>query len=209
MKKLSNFVIKGKLFAIIASYFHNRKQFVRFNGHESFLLDVLSGIPQGSLLGPIPFVIFINDLPDRVFNSTISLFADDLKLLFIDLRNSLNENNYLQEDLNNVFAWSVENGMSFAKDKCYSLFFRGESHVLFIGDSELKVVNGLKDLDVLVSSNLSWSAHVKSKIVKANGIFQIIRRSIAPSADTSVKLSLYRSRCWSMLHPAGYVHKLI
>ena len=124
LKKLRNFGIKGKLFDIKASYIHNRKQFVRFNGHESFLLDVLSGIPQISLLGPILFVIFINDLPDRVFNSTISLFADDLKLLFIDRRNSMNENNYPQEDLNNVYAWSVENGMSFAEDKSYSLLFR-------------------------------------------------------------------------------------
>ena len=143
------------------------------------MIDVLSIIPLGSLLGPILFVIFINDLPDRIFNSTKSLFADNLKLLFIDLRNKLIENNFLQEDLNNVFAWSVENGMSFVKDKCYSLLFRGESHVLFIGDSEFNVVNGLKDLGVLVSSNLSWSAHMKTRIAKANSIFQMIRRSIA------------------------------
>ena len=113
-------------------------------------------------MGTILFVIFISDLPDRVFNPTISLFADNLKLLFIDLRNSMNERKYLQEVLNNVYAWSVENGMSFAMEKCYSLLFRGESHVLSIGDSELKVFNGMKDLIVLVSSNLSWSAHAKT-----------------------------------------------
>ena len=193
LKKLGNLGIKGKLLDVIASYLHNRKQFVRFNGHESFLLAVLSGIRQGSLLRPILFVIFINDLPDRVFNSTISLFADDLKMLFNDRRNSMNENNYLQEDVNNVYAWIVENGMSFAEDKSYSLLFRGESHVLCIGDSELKAVNGMRYLGVLVSSNLSWSAHMETRIAKANGIFQMIRRSIASSTDTSVKLSLYRS----------------
>ena len=53
LKKLKNFGIKSKLFDIIASYLHNRKQFFRFNGHKSFLLDVLSVIPQGSLLAPI------------------------------------------------------------------------------------------------------------------------------------------------------------
>ena len=78
--------------------------------------------------------------------------------------------------------------MSFAKGKCYILLLLGESHVLSIGDSEPKAVNGMKDLGVLVSSYLSWSAHVKTRILKANGLFQIIRRSIAPSADTSVKL---------------------
>ena len=111
LKKLKNIGIRGKLFDTIASYLHNHTQFVHFNGHESILLDALSGIPQGSSLDPILFVIFVNDLSDRVFNSMKSLFADNRKLLFIDLSNSMNENNYPQEDLNNMYAWSVENGL--------------------------------------------------------------------------------------------------
>ena len=79
---------------------------------------------------------------------------------------------------------------SFAKDKHYSLLSRGESHVSALSDSKLQAVNGMKDLGVLVSSKLSWSAHVKTRIAKANGIFQMIRRSIAPSTETSVKMSL-------------------
>ena len=113
--KLSSYGVKGNTFGWIGSFLSGRSQKVVLEG-KSFSVPVLSGIPQGSVLGPVLFLIYINDLPEYVSNSTVRLFADDT-LLYLTIHNSSNCDK-LQEDLNNLERWESDWQMSFHPQKC-------------------------------------------------------------------------------------------
>ena len=103
LKKLEAYGIGMELIEWIRDYLSGRKQQVSINGETSKWHDVTSGIPQGSVLGPIMFVIFINDLPDIV-DSTVYLFADDTKIFNV-IREPTNKDT-LQRDLQKLTEWS-------------------------------------------------------------------------------------------------------
>ena len=95
----------------IDSFLSWRLQRVVLDGTGSGLVPITSGVPQGSVLGPALFILYINDIMDVVFNSQIRLFADDT-LLYRPVKNQ-NDVVLLQEDLNRLHIWSLENGMCF------------------------------------------------------------------------------------------------
>jgi len=103
MNKLYSYGIRGKVWSWIEDYMCNRKQCVIVNGVHSSYVSVTSRVPQGSVLGPLLFLIYINDLPDAVFNQ-VKLFADDTKL-FARIRN-LSDCQKLQTDLSALQSWS-------------------------------------------------------------------------------------------------------
>ena len=97
----------------------NRKQRVLLNGIASVWHDVISGVPQGSVLGAILFVIFINTLVDVVQHSDLFLFADDnklFKILFNDADTAL-----LQKDIDSMFSWTLNSLLSFHLNKCFAM----------------------------------------------------------------------------------------
>ena len=105
--KLEIYGIEGKLLEILCSYLANRKQYVRCDGSKSSLLEVYSGVPQGSILGPLFFCLFTNDLPTVFHKATPYLFADDLKLFHTDSKE-------LQDDLDLFEKWVSLNCMELA-----------------------------------------------------------------------------------------------
>ena len=117
LQKLCNFGISGSLLQWCESYLSNRRQRVVLDGISSSWSDVSSGVPQGSLLGPLFFVIFISDLPEVVLpGSTIALYADDCKCSrIIDTAGDLE---LFQQDLDSLHRWSVRNFMNFNVKKC-------------------------------------------------------------------------------------------
>ena len=118
LHKLENYGIKGATLRWISSFLNNHSQVVKVNGTESDLESVVSGIPQGSVLGPILFVIYINDLPECV-RSSIYLFADDTKILKrIQTKQDSLE---LQEDANALGRWSRDCLLEFNLEKCHVL----------------------------------------------------------------------------------------
>lgn len=115
LNQVRSFGITGKTMEWITSFLSNRKQKVRANGAESTWSSVLSGIPQGSIMGPILFTLFVNDLPQHI-SSMISMFADDTKL-YLPLTSD-NSSEDLVADLNYLQQWAEEMQMRFHPSKC-------------------------------------------------------------------------------------------
>ena len=115
--KLCNLGISGNLLNWCKGYLINRTQRIVIDGYSSSLSEVTSGVPQGSILGPLFFVIFINDLPGVVCSdNTIALYADNSKMFrVIDCDDDLI---YFQEDLYKLHHWSQRNQMDFNTKKC-------------------------------------------------------------------------------------------
>ena len=170
--KLESIGITGMLLKCIISFLTNRLQSVKIADVQSSYKQLVSGVPQGSVLGPFLFLLFINDLPD-VFNDTIvsKLFADDLKVY--DTVKVASDNDKLQVALNRIIEWSNSWQLSLSVSKCGSLLIVGntkptENKNLFIGENKLNDHKTSKDLGVLIDSRLCFSEHIDSVVAKAN-----------------------------------------
>ena len=190
LAKLERYGIKGSVLRWISSYLTNRQQRVILNGKESQWQTVTSGIPQGSVLGPTLFLIYINDLPDVVEN-VVKLFADDTKIY------SVVNNEYqqlkLQEDLDSLMNWSDTWLLRFNSSKCKHLDMGREADTSYsIGDTEIQRISHEKDLGVIVDPQLKFQHHISSSVKKANRKLGLIRRSFT-HMDKEMFLALYKS----------------
>lgn len=151
------------------------------NGTPSIWHNVISDVPQGSVKGPILFVIYINTLIQEVHNSNLYLFANDNKLF----RSILNEDNalLLQSEIDKMYSWSNNSLLQFHPDKCLSMNIRNKNKPKYNYDYAIngKVLDNkseIKDLGVLIDEHLKFSNHISGKINKANQIMGLIRRTI-------------------------------
>ena len=120
--KLSAYGISDNLLFWVKAFLSNRKQMVRINSTISSISDVTSGVPQGSVLGPLLFNLFINDITDNLgHNTTAKLFADDIKL-YCEL--SIATLNCLQIQLSNIHTWSKLWQLPISYSKCNILHVR-------------------------------------------------------------------------------------
>ena len=162
LSKLQSMGITGQLLAWLEAYLADRQQLVSIHGEFSGLLPVTSGVPQGSLLGPLLFSVYFNDLPDSVRLTEPLLFADDTKCLGTVRDRLMSSPSDLQLDLDSLSLWSLTNRIAFNGAKCVMLSFphgsAPPSH--FISGVEIPLVNSTRDLGVLISDTLSWSDHI-------------------------------------------------
>ena len=174
--KLKKYGITGTLLTWIESFLTSRKQAVRIKNSVSGIGKVTSGVPQGSVLGPILFLIFINDLPLNI-TSTAKLFADDTKLYRI-IR-SINDADMLQQDLNTLVEWCKEWKMVFNITKCHVLHISKKNpQYLYHMDGRLLACSlDTKDLGVTVSNDLKPHSHINNIVKKANQTLGMIKRS--------------------------------
>ena len=115
LKKLEGYGVSEQVTKWIKNFLSGRRQMVTVNGEESKWADVLSGVPQGSVLGPVLFICYINDLPEEV-NTTVKLFADDTKLYTkVSEEEGVQD---LQDDINSLDRWAREWQLSFNSSKC-------------------------------------------------------------------------------------------
>ena len=189
--KLGDHGIRGKLLAWIADWLRNRRQRVCINGALSDWSNVVSGVPQGSVLGPILFLIYINDL-DLGVNNLLFKFADDTKLL--GKVDDVSDRDRLQADLNMLTNWSKDWLMKFNADKCRVLHF-GNGNNKFdysIEGQLLDNANTVKDLGVEVSADLKSSAQCVRAYNKASRALGMIHRTVS-CRNQDIMLSLYKT----------------
>ena len=156
---------------------------------QSNFLPVLSGVPQGSLLGPLLFAIYINDLPDIFQNTIPYIFADNTKCL--KTIKAPVDSCLLQLDLDNLSEWSQSSNLSFNQNKFVHIQFwktGTTSHDYYINGTKIITQESTKDLGIILSNNLDWSGHYCSIIAKAK-ILGLLRRCFKTnSIDTKRKL---------------------
>ena len=189
--KLQAYGIGGQLYNWLCNYFTGRKQRVVLNDESSSWTSVTSGVPQGSVLGPLLFNIFINDLPSIVQSPLVS-FADDTKVF----RKIQSEDDYLklQQDLDNLFLWSCEWQLGFNVDKCKVLHIGSNQHnrQYRLGGDFIAVSDVERDLGILIDNKLTLHKQCSSAVAKANKLLGIIRRSFE-YINVDMMLCLYKS----------------
>lgn len=179
IEKLKSYGVTGKILNWIDAFLCGRSQVVRVNGTQSRSAPVLSGIPQGSVLGPILFIVYINDLLEDIKADGL-LFADDAKI-FKQISSS-DDALVLQSDIGSLEEWSRKWLLTFHPDKCHVLTtgkFENirHTHRYKVNNVELDHVFEEKDLGVVIDSELNFDEHISSKVNKANAIMGLIRRS--------------------------------
>ena len=197
--KLNNYGIRGNTWKWISAFLSNRMQQVALDGEVSGQLPVVSGVPQRSVLGPLLFLIFINDLPVAVTSKTI-LFADDC-ILYRQIYNH-DDSITLQQDLDSLAAWEKMWGMQFHPEKCISLSVTRSQkpfHTSYILKGHtLESVTTAKYLGITISKDMNWDTHINNITSKANKIIGFLRRNL-PIQNTETKTLAYKSMVRSNL----------
>jgi len=179
--KLKQNGVSGKLLDLFASYLNNRKQRVVLNGSTADYEDVKSGVPQGSVLGPLLFLIYINDLEDNI-KSQIRFFADDTMLFSIVKDPNISAND-LNQDLETIQQWATQWKMKFnpdpskpATELLFSVKRNSPDHPpLYFNGKVIKEVDEHKHLGVILDSKLSFKSHINDKINKTKKIIGTIK----------------------------------
>ena len=152
---------------------------------------VTSGIPQGSVLGPILFTIFINDMPEAV-NSYSKLFADDTKIY--KAIESMDDVSTIQDDINKLMRWSRDWQLPFNVNKCKVIHFgkNNPNHTYQMDGTDLIADTSEKDVGVLFDTDFNFRTHIRNMIKKANSRIGMIKRTFSRLDITGFKM-LYKS----------------
>ena len=161
LSKLDYYGIRGNLHKWISNFLHGRTQRVIIDGSFSEWLPVSSGVPQGSVLGPLLFLMYINDIGEGI-SSNIKLFADNL-IMYTEIKNTTCHRKF-QSDLNILHEWAATWEMNFNLDKCHIVKISRRQiqykHKYTLGTVALSYADNFTYLVVTITSDLSWSSHI-------------------------------------------------
>jgi hypothetical protein len=179
IQKLEFYGIRQNSLDWINSFLSNRKQRVVVDGEASQYADVLSGVPQGTVLGPLLFLAFINDLPNNL-NSKVRLFADDC-ILYRPIV-SHNDSLILQSDLDKLHAWETRWQMEFHPGKCKAMHITKSTkpikHTYILNGTSLESVDTATYLGVDLASDLGWGPHINKIASKSNRTLGFLKRNL-------------------------------
>ena len=204
LSKLEHYGIHGITLAWFKSYLGSRSQYVSVNVQNSIHLSVTCGVPQGFVLGPLLFLLYINDLPSSSSKLSFYLVADDTNIYFeSDSLNKLQE--VVNRELKHVKKWLDANKLALNVDKTNFIIFHSPKNTLDqtvsikIGKEHVKQAKYVKFLGLLLDENLNWKYHLSelsNKLSRTCRIFFKIRHLL----PTSILVSLYNSLFASFLH---------
>ena len=167
LDKLDTLGIRGKINIWIEAFLKRRQQIVVVRGEKSDPVWCTSGVPQGSVLGPLLFLILMHDITKGIHHSILSSFADDTKIW--KAIGSTRDEVLLQDDLDMIYVWAANNNMQFNSDKFQAVRFSFEASKCYYNDDsgeEIGQHDNLKDLGIYVSSNLSFDHHTRLVVNK-------------------------------------------
>lgn len=181
--KLNHFGITGNTLNWISAFLSDRTQTVVLDGRSSNTVPVTSGVPQGTVLGPVLFLVYINDLPDYLTHSKLRLFADD-SILYMPVK-CQSDCLKLQADLDAASKWEEDWLMAFHPDKCTVLSVTTKrqpiQHNYILHGHTLESVTSAKYLGITLQSNLKWDKHIDDITTKANRTLGFLKRNLKTS----------------------------
>ena len=211
LQKLKNIGIEGELLKWISDFLSNRNQVVVVDGILSYIAEVLSGVPQGTVLGPLLFLIYLNDIADCLNSCDISCFADDTRIY--KSISTCDDVKLLQEDLSAISLWSKENNMKLHSDKFVYVnfnirsknfplanlpFFQENFQYITAEGNILETTDSVSDLGVTFSKDLGWSSHIYSIVKRAKQKAGWVLSSFKGRSPLLMK-TLYKSLIRSLL----------
>lgn len=206
--KLKEYGFNKHLINWIKHFLLNRKQRVKIKGSYSEWEQVLSGVPQGSVLGPLLFILFIDDIV-QAFNSFVYLYADDMKLFGV-IRSS-DDVLRLQGDLDGLWDWVSRWSLRLNVSKCGAMSFgrmivHGSAYYIGEGTDRqmLTKLSKERDLGVIIDEDLSFDIHISEMVKRANQMLGIIKRNFK-GLDRNSLLAIYKSMVRSKLE---YAHSV-
>jgi hypothetical protein len=199
IRKLQWYGIKGAVLNWFKSYLRNRSQRVKFNGVLSTPINVDLGVPQGSVLGPLLFLLYINDIIEAINDKcAIRLFADDA-LIYTTGYSSIEINNNLNEQMVKVEEWLKINRLYINVDKTKIMLIRGvrkkateDNLKIKLHNKVLEIVSEIKYLGVIIDKNLNFSKHVEYISKKIGAKLGVMRR-IGKDLSANMRCIVYKS----------------
>ena len=202
-EKLRSYGLRGKVYDWLNSYLYNRKQIVGINGAHSKEAKVSIGVPQGSILGPLLFLIFVNDLPDIESAGNLTMFADDNTYLCHkpSITDAIAE---MQRMIVHFKDWFTRNKLCLNTSKTVFINFTprtsiiNESHWLRIGSKSIAQVPNTKFLGLFLDNMLSWDVHTENLCSKLSSFCYVLLR-LKNISNESTLLSFYYAQFVSLL----------
>ena len=181
LHKLTKYGVVGDAHNWFKNYLHNRSQYVCLNGTKSEESQIKIGVPQGSVLGPILFLLYVNDLSHEIKHSACNFYADDSMLYYSDCDHEV-VNEKLQNDLQHVIKWLDKNRLCLNSKKSGVMSIKSGRNLLsrdldiFLNNDKLDVNDHVKYLGVNIDNELAWSKHVNATYDKLSPKVNLLRR---------------------------------
>ena len=198
LEKLNTYALDSCILSWLHSYLAERKQHVVVGGDSSPDSPVLSGVPQGSVLGPLLFLIYIDDVSSLKLseNTVLNLYADDM-LLYKQIKCS-EDYQQLQLDIDKISSWVDSNHLSLNPAKCKTMVLSRKRNFSYppqflLNKVPLEQVETFKYLGVLISSDLSWSKHVDSICAKGKKLIGLLYRRFSSNVCSERLLEMYKT----------------